>query len=488
MEDIKISICIASYNQQEFLSDSIESCLTQTVKPHEILICNDGSTDHSLAIAKSYEIQGVKVIDQVNKGLPATRNTLLMNAIGDYILYLDSDDMLMETCIEKIIKVIKETNADIVAPSFKCFGVQNNEVILGENIKLEEFWTGNRIAYFSATRRSKLLEIGGYSPRMTWGYEDYALWFDLLKRGAVLKTIPEPLVMYRTRANSMITTAQAHHEELMAQIRKDHIDAIPKKKIAFVMICLNEPYWQYIKPMVDSARKFFLPHHNTDFLLWSDMPQDMAKQLGVTVFPTEPVSWPLPTLMRYSLFLQQEEKLKEYDYVFYCDADMLWVDHCEESVLSTGLTAALHPMYAFKPGLRFPIEPNPESSAYIPVPKYYYAGGFQGGVSGEFIKAMKVMKKKVDDDFSKNYIAIWNDESHWNRYLNCEVAPSIVLSPSYIYPDSLIKEYYEPIWGCPYKPILVTLTKAFSVTKEGGDAVRKNIQDMAALTNQPRNY
>jgi len=221
MEDIKISICIASYNQQEFLSDSIESCLTQTVKPHEILICNDGSTDHSLAIAKSYEIQGVKVIDQVNKGLPATRNTLLMNAIGDYILYLDSDDMLMETCIEKIIKVIKETNADIVAPSFKCFGVQNNEVILGENIKLEEFWTGNRIAYFSATRRSKLLEIGGYSPRMTWGYEDYALWFDLLKRGAVLKTIPEPLVMYRTRANSMITTAQAHHEELMAQIRKD---------------------------------------------------------------------------------------------------------------------------------------------------------------------------------------------------------------------------------------------------------------------------
>src|SRR3990167_7731298 len=225
--------------------------------------------------------------------------------------------------------------------------------------------------------------------------------------------------------------------------------------------------------MVDSARKFFLPHHNTDFLLWSDMPQDMAKQLGVTVFPTEPVSWPLPTLMRYSLFLQQEEKLKEYDYVFYCDADMLWVDHCEESVLSTGLTAALHPMYAFKPGLRFPLEPNPESSAYIPVPKCYYAGGFQGGVTGEFIKAMKVMKKKVDDDFSKNYIAIWNDESHWNRYLNCEVAPTIVLPPSYIYPDSLIKEYYEPIWGRTYQPKVVTLTKPFSLSKEGA----KNINE-----------
>jgi histo-blood group ABO system transferase len=487
MSDIKISICIASYNQQEFLSDAIESCLTQTVKPHEILVCNDGSTDHSLAIAKSYENQGVKVIDQVNKGLASARNTLLMNATGDYILYLDSDDMFMETCIEKITKVIEETNADIVAPSFKTFGMHNQEVILAENPQINDFWSGNRLGYFSAIRRSKLLEIGGYSPRMTWGYEDYALWFDLLKRGSLLKTISEPLVMYRTRANSMITTAQAHHEELMAQIKKDHIDAIPKKKIALVMICLNAPYWQYIKPMVESARKFFLPHHNTDFLLWSDMPQEMANQLGVTVFHTEPVGWPLPTLMRYSLFLQQEEKLKEYDYVFYCDADMLWVNPCEEEILGSGLTAALHPMYAFKAGLRFPLEPNPESSAYITVPKHYFAGGFQGGVSGEFLKAMKVMKKRIDEDFTKNYVAIWNDESHWNRYL-LDNQPTRILSPSYIYPDSLIKEYYEPIWGCAYKPILVTLTKAFSVSKEGGAAVRKNVEQMAALKNEPRNY
>jgi len=480
MKAPKISIGIASYNQQEFLSDAIDSVLTQTLKPHEIIVCNDGSTDHSLEIAKSYEKDGVKVLNQVNKGLASARNTILMNATGDYIFYLDSDDIMLETCLEKVSKVIQETNADIVAPSFRCFGVQNNEVILHPNPTIEDFRTGNRLAYFAAIKKSKLIEIGGYSPRMTWGYEDYHLWFDLLKHGATVKTIPEMLVMYRVRPNTMLSVAQQHHGELMAQIKKDHLDVWPKYKIALVMICLNERYWPYIKPMVDSARKYFLPDHNVDYLLWSDIPEDKVKELKVTLYPTEGVEWPLPTLMRYSLFLQQEEKLKEYDYVFYCDADMLWVNPASDEILGEGLTAAQHPMYAFKAGFRFPLEPNPQSTAYIPVPKNYYAGGFQGGKTEHFIKAMKVMKKRIDDDFTHNYTAIWNDESHWNKYLS-EVPPTVVLSPSYVYPDSLIKEYYEKIWGCSYPPILVTLTKPFSTSKEGGEAVKNHIQDLKNL-------
>lgn len=213
---IKIDIGIASYDQQDFLPDAIESALNQTVKC-DVILCNDGSTDNSLEIARKYPI---KVIDQVNKGLSSARNTILMNATGDYILFLDADDILMPNCIEVMQKAIKETGADIIAPSFKNFGMLNNEIIL-DNPKLEDFMTGNRIGYFSAIRKSKLLECGGYSPRMTWGYEDYALWHDLLKRGAVLKTLKEVLVLYRTKPNSMLATAQQHHDELIAQINKD---------------------------------------------------------------------------------------------------------------------------------------------------------------------------------------------------------------------------------------------------------------------------
>src|SRR3990167_2888452 len=84
----KISVIIPSYNQASYLPDAIESVLTQKVAPHEIIVVDDGSTDGSLEIARKY---AVKVIVQVNKGLPSARNTGIMNATGDYILPLDAE-------------------------------------------------------------------------------------------------------------------------------------------------------------------------------------------------------------------------------------------------------------------------------------------------------------------------------------------------------------------------------------------------------------
>lgn len=218
-----ISIIIPSYNQQEYLSDAIESCLNQTVKNIvEIIVIDDGSTDDSLEIAKKYP---VKVISQVNKGLASARNTGIMNAHADWVLPLDADDILLENAVSKLIDVIWDTDADIIAPSFKEFGISNSEVILMENPQLEDFKIGNRIPYFSAIRKSKLLEVGGYSPKMIWGYEDYHLWFNLLSRGAKIVTIKEPLVLYRTKEKSMIHEANEHKDELMAQIYKDFPNA-----------------------------------------------------------------------------------------------------------------------------------------------------------------------------------------------------------------------------------------------------------------------
>jgi glycosyltransferase involved in cell wall biosynthesis len=215
-----ISVCIPSYNQQEYLPDCIESVLNQTYpkSAYEIIVVDDGSTDSSLELARKYPI---KVISQVNKGLASARNTGIMNSNGDYIFFLDADDMIKENCIEKIAEVIKQTGADVIAPSFKCFGIQNNEVILDSNITPKDFITANRIGYFCAIKKSRLLECGGYSPRMIWGYEDYALWFDLFNRGIKMVVLQDVLVLYRTRENSMISVAQQHHEELMAQIKKD---------------------------------------------------------------------------------------------------------------------------------------------------------------------------------------------------------------------------------------------------------------------------
>lgn len=269
---------------------------------------------------------------------------------------------------------------------------------------------------------------------------------------------------------------------------------LKNKKVALLFICLNSPYWPYIKQVIEDCNKYFLTDrtlgHKVDYFLWTDIPE--GTNYGATVFPTEPVEWPMPTLMRYHLFLQQEELLKEYDYIFYMDADMRVVDFIDNEILGDGLTAAQHPMYALRHQYWNPYEPNPESAAYIKQPgrliqnddgkqmfqPLYLAGGFQGGTSSSFIKAMKAMKKGIDKDFMNNYMARWNDESHWNKYLY-DHPPSVVLSPAYIYPDSLLKEYYIPLWGQDYKPKIITLTKPFSTTKEGGMAVQKMLQENA---------
>lgn len=216
---MRLSLVIPSYNQQEYLSEAIESVLAQTRQPDEFIVVDDGSTDGSLKLAQSYK---VKVISQVNKGLASARNTGIMNATGDYIFWLDADDMLVDNCLERICQVIETTGADIVAPSFKCFGEGKDQVTLAPTITLEMFKNyQNYLPYFCAIKRDKLLEIGGYSPRMIWGWEDLHLWINLLSRGSTIATIPETLVLYRTKKDSMYTRSRLYEYELKTQIKKD---------------------------------------------------------------------------------------------------------------------------------------------------------------------------------------------------------------------------------------------------------------------------
>lgn len=247
-------------------------------------------------------------------------------------------------------------------------------------------------------------------------------------------------------------------------------------------------FWvESARPMTDvDVLLFYETAKNILMLSFNDLEETLK---GVNIVDTEAVPWPGPTLMRYHLFLNQEEQLKKYDYIFYMDADMKVVGKIGDEILGNGLTAAEHPMYSLRKEYIPPYEPNEKSTAYIPRPgkvifdetgkprfrPYYYAGGFQGGPAKQFIRAMKVMKKRIDKDFFNNYVAVWNDESHWNKYC-FEHTPSIVLSPAYICPDSLIKEYYEPIWGTSYEPKIITLTKPFSLSAQGAEEINKFIK------------
>lgn len=270
--------------------------------------------------------------------------------------------------------------------------------------------------------------------------------------------------------------------------------SLSSQKVGVVFVCINQPYWQYAQPVIEGIKNLFLPGHNTEIMMWADLaqwPEAKDTNWGADkVFSTESVQWPYPTLMRYHLFLQQEEYLKKFDYIFYIDLDMRIVNVVGDEILGDGLTAAEHPMYSLRKELYPPYEPNPASEAYIPRPgklvqegnkqrfqPLYYAGGVQGGKTKDFIKAMKEMKRMIDSDMDNGYIPVWNDESVWNKYL-FDNPPAVVLNPAYVYPDSMIEDYYIKVWGRNYSPKIITLTKPFTTSKEGGAAaaqITKNL-------------
>lgn len=263
-------------------------------------------------------------------------------------------------------------------------------------------------------------------------------------------------------------------------------------KIGILMICINEVFWQYAKEGVETGRKHLFPGHDVEFMLWTDMPT----YEGVTLFSIDPVPWPYPTLMRYHLFLQQEEYLKKFDKLLYIDCDMRVVQDIGVEIFGEGLTCAKHPMYALDRRFIPPIEPNPNSAAYVPrlgqiltdnrgkiwFDPIYAAGGIQGGATQPFIDAMWSMKRGIDRDLQNNYTAIWNDESHWNKYLYDHAKDDlIVLDPSYVHPDSLITEYYHKIWGRTYDPKIYTLTKKHTLSREGAAGIAQMLgEPMAA--------
>ena len=117
MSSIAFSICIPVYNTKKYLTECLASALAQNYANYEILIVDDGSTDGSGAVCDEYQQQHkdfIQVYHQKNQGLISARRKAIANAQGDYLVFLDSDDMLVPNALETLANKLDETNADII--------------------------------------------------------------------------------------------------------------------------------------------------------------------------------------------------------------------------------------------------------------------------------------------------------------------------------------------------------------------------------------
>lgn len=111
-----VSILIPAHNAEQWIVETLESALVQTWQDKETIVIDDGSTDNTLAVAQSFEARGVKIISQDNQGASAARNCALQEAQGDFIQYLDADDLLAPDKIERQVQLLNDQgNPECVA-------------------------------------------------------------------------------------------------------------------------------------------------------------------------------------------------------------------------------------------------------------------------------------------------------------------------------------------------------------------------------------
>lgn len=220
-----VTVCIPTHNDGDVLPRAVDSALTQTVAPLEVIVVDDGSDVPPVC-------PGATVVSITNRGLPAARNVALMLARGDAFLPLDADDWLDPTYLEKTLPLLAE--AEVVFTGLQEHGPTRNGTYMAGfdrpfNLVDEQvLWEYNRFYYASLFRTQYLRSVGGYNTFMaggygvSGGYEDWDLWIDMMRRGARFAAVNEPLFHYTTKPESMLTRAEANRAVLVGEMKRHH--------------------------------------------------------------------------------------------------------------------------------------------------------------------------------------------------------------------------------------------------------------------------
>ena len=216
------------------------------------------------------------------------------------------------------------------------------------------------------------------------------------------------------------------------------------KNIALCVVATDK-YKMFLEQLLKSASKHFLRNHNVHFFIFSDAPGYESwldlDEYTIHWRQIEHLPFPLPTLFRYKYILREERRLREFDYTFWCDADMAFISDVGDELLGDGITAIDHPCCPDGNMLPHFVEwtftNNPKSLAYIPPEERnnYWCGVLQGGTSEKFLSVAKTLEKNLDTDLGQNIIVNYHDESHWNKYLS-KNPPSVNLPHWYCRPEA----------------------------------------------------
>ena len=234
----KVSIVVPFYNDRDTIDEAVASACNQVYHNIEILIVNDGSplSDSEEILQQQAERDSrIRVIHKQNGGLSSARNYGIKNASGDFILFLDADNVLRPEYASTGVEVLERfPELAFVVPHCQFFdSATRNSLGIYNAIPFDRS-TGLLINRFgdagSMFRRSVFVEHGVAYDELLIAYEDWALWMDLQSRGLHGEGIPRILYDYRVRPDSMVNQARRHHKTLMGLLIDRHFPVVDSKE------------------------------------------------------------------------------------------------------------------------------------------------------------------------------------------------------------------------------------------------------------------
>jgi glycosyltransferase involved in cell wall biosynthesis len=207
----KVSVIIPAYNTEGYLAETIRSVLDQTYDDFEVIVVDDGSSDGTLALARSFEPR-ITVLTKPNGGPASARNLAIRNSRGDYIAFLDSDDLWMKDKLEEQVALLERNpEVGLVYGQALMFRQNNGELNVSEKIgftcdpSFRLLLQGNYIPNSTVmVRRVCINKVGLLNEaRALIGVEDYEYWLRITKHFA-MSGIGRPLIYYRVREGNLM--------------------------------------------------------------------------------------------------------------------------------------------------------------------------------------------------------------------------------------------------------------------------------------------
>lgn len=206
MEGTEVDVVVPCYNDGPLLLEALASVpVADTV---HVVVVNDGSTEAStLEVLAGLKAQGVRVMDQANKGLAAARNTGMHAGRSPYVLFLDADNTLLPGGVEAMRATLDhDADAAVAYGDREEFGDRTGLVKQRQG-SLAELLVGNRLDACAMIRRSAIDAVGGFDEAMRDGYEDWELWIRMFAAGQRFVHVGTPTFRYRVRPGSLLARA-----------------------------------------------------------------------------------------------------------------------------------------------------------------------------------------------------------------------------------------------------------------------------------------